>query len=219
VSLVAGETERDARRRLRIISILEGAERAGLTPLPLLQLHTIAYFADALSPVWDLRILDAQLLKRQDGPMSPVLQAEVDRLVGRGIAIPTSVTHVPDASGWRLDASYRLNPDFAGPILAAVRSFDLQAKQLAFVQEVVYAVASLGDAGMSDAPTSDASYGSVMVDIGGLVDIEDQDGSPNETARVALRFGELMESEITLTDSEMVHLYVRQLYKRTARVA
>jgi hypothetical protein len=58
-----------------------------------------------------------------------------------------------------------------------------------------------------------------MVDTGGLVDIAGHDGTPNETARVALRFGAVMEAELTLTDSEMVHLYVRELYRRMARVA
>jgi len=212
-------TTRDARRRVRIVAILDAAQRAGLTPLPLLQLHTIAYFADALAPVWDLRILDAQLLKRRDGPMSPVLQAVVDRLVGRGVVIPSSVRHVPDASGWRLQACYELNSMFAAPILSAANSFELQSKHLAFVREVVYSVSSLGPSGIGDAPTSDASYGSAMVDSGGLVDIEGGVDEPNETARVALRFGELMEPDISLTDSEMVHLYVRELYKRMTRVA
>jgi len=210
---------RDARRRIRIVAILDGAERAGITPLPLLQLHTIAYFADALAPVWDLRILDAQLLKRRAGPMSPVLQAEVDRLVGRGVLIPSSVRHVLDDAEWRLEACYRLNLELADPILSAANSFEFQAKHLAFVREVVYSVSSLGASGIDTASTSDASYGSVMVDTGGLVDIEGDAGEPNETARVALRFGELMQSDISLTDSEMVHLYVRELYNRMTRVA
>jgi hypothetical protein len=207
-------------RMLRIITILDSAERAGLAPLPLLQLHTIAYFADALAPVWDLRILDAQLLKRCEGPMSPRLQADIDRLVGRGIVVPSAVRHVPtNPGGWRLDASYALNHEFAWPILRVAASFEFQARQLEFVQEVVYSVSALGPERLDDASLEDASYGDALVDTGGLVDISGVADAPNRTARVAMRFGELMEPEVSLSSSEKVHLYVRELYSRMAGVA
>jgi len=211
---------RSTQRRIRVVSILDAAERAGLTPLPLLQLHTIAYFADALAPVWGLRILDAQLLKRREGPMSPLLQRDVDSLVGSGVVTASSVRYVlDDEGGWRLDAMYSTNPEFALRILNAAAAFEEHAKQLNFVQEVVFSISALGPEVIYDATASDAAYGDSLIDIGGLLDIASAGSLMNQTARIAVRFGELMHPNVDLSNAEMVHLYVRELYKRIARVA
>jgi hypothetical protein len=208
-----------SRRRFRIVSILDGAHRAGLTPLPLLNLHAIAFFADALAPVWGIRILDAQLLRRSEGPMSPEFQADVDRLVGKGVVQPCSVRHVLDEDGrWRLDAHYQLNYGFGLAILETASAFENQARQLRFVHEVVHAVSALGEDAIDLATTSDAAYGSDFVDVGGIVDIA-SNGKTNESARTASRIGDLMMPEVALSSAEMVHLYVRELHKRMGLVA
>jgi hypothetical protein len=211
---------RTLERQLRVLAILAGARRAGISPLAVGQLHTIAYFADALAPVWGLDILDAQLLKRRSGPFSPVLQADIDHLVGIGVVTPTHVEHVRDEEGaWRLDASYQLNDAFAAPILERAMTFRERAQEVRFVEEVVLAVSSLSPEAIEAAAATDASYGDVEVAIDGLVDISQEDNEPNFSTRVALRFGKLMRSEVTLSPAEMVHLYVRELDKRLQRAA
>lgn len=207
------------KHQIRVLAILSGAERAGLVPLPAAQLHTIAYFADALAPVWGLRILDAQLLKRSSGPLSPSLQEDLDALVGRGVVEPCEVRHTRDADGtWRLDASYRLNWSMARRILETARSFEGEAAQIELTEEVVLAVSALDTDSLPAASRSDASYGDVLIDDGDVVNIETQRGTANPTAQIALRFGALMESDVDLTPAEMVHLYVRQLDKQLKRV-
>jgi hypothetical protein len=209
-------SDEQVRRELRIIGILDAAERSGLVPMDLVQLHTAAYLADALAPVWGAHILDPQLLKRSGAPMSPDLQVDIDRLVGVGVVDVFSVRHRQDTDGkWQLDASYGLNRKFAAPILDAVSEQDLQDAELRFVREVVYAMAGLPS--MADAVTRDASYGDALIDDGGLVDIASHGDQVNITAQVALRFGELMrERDVTLTPAEMVHLYGRELDRRAS---
>jgi hypothetical protein len=205
------------RRQLRITAILSAAQDAGLSPLPVAELHAVAYFADALAPVWDLRILEEQLLKRKTGPSSPTLQHDVDRLVGRGVVIACSLRHRADRSGrWRLEASYVLHSAHASRILASAKSFPEYAAELEFVSEVVHAMSGLGLLGIAKATNSDAAYGNRLVDTGNLVDIG---ASENLTAQVALRFGDLLEPQVDLTAAEMVHLYVHQLYKRLQHAA
>jgi hypothetical protein len=208
------------RRQLRVIAILLAASDTDLIPLPAEQLHAIAFFADTLAPVWDLRIIDAQLLKRDGSPMSPSLQRDLDLLVGRGVVFASSVRHKLDPAGnWRLDANYELNGAFADPIVRAAKRFDRERSHFAFVREVVYAMSALGLVGITDATATDASYGNELVDVGGLIDIAGEDVRGNQTVRVARRFAELVEADVTLSSAEMVHLYVRELYKRVARVA
>jgi hypothetical protein len=203
------------RRQLRLIGILSAAESSGLFPLPARQLHTIGYFADALAPVWGLRIIDAQLLKRREGPTSPLLQNDVDRLVGQGVVKASSVRHSEDAEGlWRLDADYALNRELAAPIIDAARSFQRFDLELDYLQEVVLALSGFGALGIVGASAADASYGDEMVDLGGMVDIAEVGSMANQTARVANRFGDLALPEIELSDAEKIHLYMRELYGR-----
>ncbi|MEY2452401.1 MAG: hypothetical protein QOD92_1975 [Acidimicrobiaceae bacterium] len=213
-------TLRDMQRKLRLIAILDSAVAAGLSPMPLAQLHTIAYLADALSPVWHLRIVDAQLLKQRDGPISPVLQRDVDLMVGRGVAIASAVRYVPtDDDAWRLDARYSLNPEFGARILDAASAFETHAAHFAFVREVVFAVSGLGASHVESLAAADAAYSDPVVDVGALLDIESRKTTSNRSAEVALRFGDLVSPEVDLASAEKIHLYVRALYERLSNVA
>jgi len=215
-----GTEQDDLRRQVRIVGILSATERAGTSPLPAADLHLIAYFADALAPVWGLEILDAQLLKRQDGPMSPALQRDVDLLVGRGLVDASSISHARDAAGeWRLVANYALNDRYSPAVLDRIGFFPEQVDELAFLREVVFAISSLGLGGMPLASHSDAAYGDEVVANGRMVDIAEYAGRENVTARVALRFGELLRPDVELAPAEMIHLYIRELYGRLRAAA
>jgi hypothetical protein len=206
------------RRRLRVVALLAGARRAGTTPVGISQLHALAYFADALSPVWDLRIVDTQLLKRVAGPFSPALQADVEDLVGQGVVIPSDVQYVQDPdSGWRLQAAYRLHWSFGARILDEARSFKRWEREVRFVEEVVLAFSTIDQNRLLAAVATDASYGDFEVSAGRLLDIARDEEHPNLTARVALRFRHLLEPKVHLRAPELVHLYVRELDRRMSR--
>lgn len=205
---------------LRLIGILDAAPAAGLAPIGLAHLHTIAYLADALAPVWDLRIVDAQLIKQREGPFSPNLQRDLDLLVGRGVVVPSDVRHIETDEGrWRLDANYSLNRRFSEPILAVVRSFADHGRQLDLTREIVFAVSGLGDLGVARAASVDAAYSDPLVDSGGVLDLGDPGSEPNPSARAAMRFGDLVASDIDLSNAEMLHLYVRALFNRMSHAA
>jgi hypothetical protein len=203
------------KRQLRVIAILAGADGAGLAPIPARDLHIAAYFTDVLAPVWGLRILEAQLLKRRGGPMSPALQSDLDLLVGRGVVAAENVGYEEDEPGrWRLEASYRLNDDLARPILDAAETLPDIAHQLAFTREVLLALSVLDVAEIAEAPSSDATYGSLLVDFDDVLNVGDQ----SATVQVARRFGQL-QPEIDLSAPEMIHLYVRALHEKLVRDA
>jgi hypothetical protein len=210
------------RRQLRLLAILRGAREAALVPVPAEQLHSIAFFADALAPVWGLRILDTQLLKRRSGPLSPALQQDLDRLVGQGLVVAGNVAHSRDEDGiWRLAADYDLNMSFAGEVLDRAEGFARFRSEFAFVREVVFAISRFDSGTITAATGSDASYGDALVDFGGLVDIETFRDRVNHSSRVAQRFGELMssEAEVSLAPAELIHLYVRALQEQVEYAA
>lgn len=211
---------RQLQRQMRVIAILNGSDEAGIGPLPAADLHLIAYFADALAPVWGLRIVEAQLLKRRSGPLSPTLQQDVDLLVGCRVVLASGLRHVQDADrGWRLDARYALNEATIGPILRRARDFPEQDDHLRFVREVVFAMSALGVRGIPAASREDAAYGDDVIADGDMVDIGGSAGRLNPTARVALRFAELLGPETAFAPAEMIHLYVRELYGRLKHAA
>jgi hypothetical protein len=200
---------------LRLIGILDAAEEVGLTPMPILSVHAIAYMADALAPVWNLPSLDSQVFKRSRQPFFPRLQADLDSLVGKGVVVAEGLGYESIGSdGSRLVADYELRRIWAEPILKEARRYESQNRDLEFVREVVYATAGLGVAGLSQIEFADAAYGDPLVGIGGVVDIDRNDGRPNATARAALRFGELGDDSQVLTEAEKIHLYVRMMYSR-----
>src|SRR5207248_10656921 len=56
------------RKRVRLIQMLDAAERLGIAPLRAARLHGFAYLADVLSPVWHLPAFDGKILKIEGGP-------------------------------------------------------------------------------------------------------------------------------------------------------
>ncbi len=196
----------------RIISILGSCDELGATPVRLTALHTIAYFSDALAPVWGIPVIDRQILKRRRGPVSPVLQADIDTLVGQAVILASRVSHVQEEGKWRLDARYSLNKSFSQPIFDAMLQSAQFRRELDFVQEVVLALAGLGAEGLSKAPEVDATYADPDVDVGNVIDLDFRGGSLTKTVEVARRFRALIEDQRRLTDAELTHLYVRHLY-------
>jgi hypothetical protein len=201
-------------RQLRLLAILDACERIGLVPVEMQTLHVLAYLSDALAPVWHLPILDGQVLKRRNYPFFPSTQHDLDRLVGCGAVEVSDVQHTYSRSdGWRLDAAYALNRQLADPIIEELSRHEGPDRAHSFVREVVYAASGLGFEGIGHISATDAAYSNPLVDFGGLVDIESEDG-PNPTAGVAMRFQRLTRDRATLSDAETVHLYVRHLYSR-----
>ncbi len=217
--VTGGSTESDRhidtlRRQVRLIILLDAAENAGLTPMPILQLHTFAYLSNVLSPVWSMEALEGKVLKRRGGPFYPVLQHDLDRLVGMGVVCISNVSHVlNEEQRWRLEGSYHLHRRFADRILSYIQELESEQEALAFLQELAYAVAALSDDELERATASDATYADPIIDRGNVVDFAEWK-SVNYSANAARYFENLLPSGARATRGEMLHLYVQHLYMR-----
>ncbi len=202
------------RRRVRLIVLLNAAENAGLTPFPIIQLHTFAYLSNVLSPVWDMPALEGKVLKRRGSPFYPALQRDVDRLVGMGVILVSNISHVLDEDQrWRLKCSYHLNHPFADPILKCIKEFENERKALNFIQELAYALSALSADDLGRATSEDATYADPIIDFDNVVDFAEWE-IENFSANAAQYFGHLFPAQMTATPGELLHLYVHHLHSR-----
>jgi len=202
------------RRRVRVIELLDAAERAGLSPIPILQFHVLAYLCNVLAPVWDMPSVDGKILKRFGGPYYPVLQWDVDRLVGMGVVIVSDVSYVRDADDrWRLEGAFQLNHSMSDRIVRSLNEFHWGRQRLTFVHEVAYALSALPEHSVEIAISDDATYSDPLISIGNVIDYGEW-SDKNYSANAALHFRDLLPDGLRATPEEMLHLYVRHLYAR-----
>ncbi len=208
------------RRRLRLVLLIDAAQRAGFAPVSILPLHMLAYLSNVLAPVWDMPILEGKVLKRRGGPFYPSLQAELDALVGQGTVLISSVSYQRDEDNrWRLEGSYLLNKEFSHRILEQVAEY-AQERQLAnFLRELAFALSSLDDDELSSAMVEDATYADLRTDFGGVVDFAEW-REKNYSANAAAAFSLKSErGQFSPTPGEKLHFYMRHLQSRLQRAA
>ena len=153
------------------------------------------------------------MLKRQGGPFYPELQKDLDRLVGIGVASISGIGHVQDESRrWRLEGAYRLNRQFADPILKSLEKFEEESRLGAFVLELGYALSALSDEDLDKAVSEDATYSDPLVTNDNVVDFESW-SERNYSANAAREFAHVIPGG-NATSGEKLHLYVRHLHRR-----
>lgn len=203
-------------RRARLVLILDACREAAMEPIPGAVIHGLAYLSDALSPVWGVEQLEAQLLKRRSRPFFPALQAELDWLVWCGAASVTRCSYVQDEAGaWSIDADYVVNRIVAARVIAKIREFREQDRLHRFVREVVFAASMLDDNALANIGLVDAAYASRMVDQGGLLDLDGLE--LNSSAKLAMEFSDVMSQPDQISQPELTHLYVRHLARMVTR--
>jgi hypothetical protein len=201
-------------RRLRILSLVDAAEKALLAPLSMRMLHLMAYLSNVLAPVWDMPVLDGKLLKKGEGPFYPVLQGDADSLVGHGLLIQSQLEYVLNADKqWRLQGAYTLNHQLTDGILEQLRSFPEERAMDAFCTEVAYSLSVLASEQLHEFSTADATYADPQIDFGSVVDFAEW-SKRNYATRAAEQLGELLPSGSTTTPGEKIHSYVRHLSRR-----
>lgn len=202
------------RRQIRLIMLLDAAEKAGLTPLSILRLHMLTYLSNVLAPVWDMPVLEGKVLKRRGGPFYPVLQHDLDRLVGMGIVMISGLGHdLDEMRHWRLEGSYTLNSDIADRLQPYILKYESEQQLAGFFQELAFALSYLGDEELDLAMMEDATYMDPMTDVGNVVDFAEWQDK-NYSANAANYFENLLPYGTRATPGEKLHLYIRHIHAR-----
>jgi hypothetical protein len=202
------------RRQVRLIVLIDSAEKAGLAPLSVRRLHTFAFLSNILAPVWEMPVLDGKVLKRRGGPFYTTLQRELDSLVGMGVAIISNLGHTLDEQNrWRLEGSYRLHRLYANRILERIAGFDEERRFSGFLEELALALSALSDEDLDKVTTEDATYSDPIVDFGNVLDFAEWQNK-NSAAAAATQFGKFLPGRVRPDPGEKLHLYLRHLRAR-----
>ncbi|MGE4263303.1 MAG: hypothetical protein AB7E46_02370 [Desulfovibrio sp.] len=202
------------RRRLRLVFLLDSAEAAGLTPIPITLLHAYAYLSNVLAPVWELSPLDGKVLKRKGGPFYPALQQELDNLVGMGMAVVSNLGYALNENNtWRLQGFYKLNRQISKPVLDLVNQFEEETKELFFIKELGYALSALRLEDLHGALLEDATYSDPVAQMGNVVDFAEWKDA-NFSTNAANYFENYFDRSSSVSPGNKLHLYVRHLYRR-----
>jgi len=211
------------RQRGRVLLLLDAAERAAVAPLSTDRLHTLAFLADVLSPVWNLSAFDQVVLKSSGGPFFPDLQREMDRLVAAGLLEVTKIRYVTRPNeGARIEGCYGLR--FGSPHLEALlarlgargESDALDPNDFkvhAFLVELAGAIARLSADELDRAAAADVTYSDRQIDNNNLIYMTSPSRS-SRSADTAERFATFMPQGANLSPGEKLYLYATYLGRR-----
>jgi hypothetical protein len=203
-----------------LLLVLDGCERAALTPMQSDRLHRFAYFANCMAPVYDLPAADGKILKYRRGPFYPDLQWDVDRLWVMGLVERRSVRLVEDTFGWWFSAEYALTRRGVEAVAVVLES-PRQQRMYAFVAELAAAYSALGEAARDDAAFVDATYGDPQAKFDSLIDFGEWESTEarNRSVATAEAFDAHAPYAVRLGRRDRLHLYFRYLDRASGRVA
>ncbi|MCW2249305.1 hypothetical protein M2352_004965 [Azospirillum fermentarium] len=188
-------------------------ERVGGTPIDTRSLHAFAFFANVLSPLWDLHPLEGSVLKESGSPYFPALQRQLDCLVGEGFIIVESLAR---GTTDELEAKFRLSHERAQPVLSIVRMLPDEASAEGFLTELADAFVEIRPDRRDDAAVADAAYSDPAVAQGRIVDFAEwvSPTKGNAAWNTAQQFQKYVPVGVTLSRAEKLVMYMRLMKRR-----
>lgn len=203
--------------RTWLLTLLDGVEHAGATPIDNSRLHRLAFLANCLSPVYDLPVPDGKIMKYNRGPFYPNLQWDIDRLVGCGFIALSDLRHFKDEFGPWFSCQYSLSRRGIAAIQEIIEA--PQACRIhSYLREVAAAYASLPEESRSRVALEDATYGDPAVDTWSIIDFAEWDDK-NYSERVAQAFDRFVVPGVTVSARDRLHLYFKYLNRMVDRAA
>lgn len=205
----------DYRIAARVLQIMAALERAGATPISNRDLHSVAYLANVLSPLWEVEPLETSVLKDRDGPRSSAFEHEIDLCIGRGLLVVETLRPDPENPA-RLDATYRLRAKAARPVLDRISALPDEHSVENFLNELAFAIVEIKPDLWDDAAAQDASWSNPAVQEGRIVDFGEHSSraAVNPSYNAAQAFQRFAPEGIRLDRAEKLLMYVRLLKRR-----
>lgn len=200
--------------RARLLQMLSALERTGGAAVSTDTLNAFAYFANVLSPLWDIDPVEGSVLK-QEAPRFPSLEMELDALVGAGLVTVVSLTQPSEDAG-AVVATFRIDHEKAAPLLESIRGLPDERSAESFLLELASAFLEIRPDRQGDAAISDAAYSNPKVSVGRVVDFAEW-VSPkrgNAAWNVAQSFQRYVPDQVTLSRAEKLVMYMHLMKRR-----
>ena len=202
--------------RARLLQMLSAIECTSGIAISLESLNAFAYFANVLSPLWDIDPVEGSVLK--DGaPRFPSLEAELDMLVGEGLVKVASLTmeNQPE-EGPSLTALFRIDHARAAPVLQAIQVLPDEQSSDGFLLELASAFFDIRPDRQDDAAAQDAAYSNPKVSPGRVVDFAEWVSPTRDNAswNVAQSFQRYVPDKVTLSRAEKLVMYMNLMKRR-----
>jgi hypothetical protein len=202
--------------RARLLQMLSALERTGGIAISIESLNAFAYFANVLSPLWDIEPVEGSVLK--DGaPRFPSLEAELDMLVGEGLVrvASLSIEAQPNAAQ-SLIALFRIDHARAAPVLQAIKALPDERSSEDFLLELASAFLDIQPDRQDDAAARDAAYSNPKVSTGRVVDFAEWVSPTRDNAswNVAQTFQRYVPQKVTLSRAEKLVMYMNLMKRR-----
>lgn len=203
---------------LRIVMLLEASRVAGISPIPAEALHNLAYFANLLAPIWNLKPLDGKVLRLKRGPYYPDLQQQIDQLVATGVVELSNLRYgqIELSTQWQILADYKLNLEKGSPILALFSAWPDELETFSFIQELVLSFSALSAEQLKIADSEDATYSNINNGFGNVIDFGEWK-TENPSVNAAEYFQTIMPQSLHLSKSVKLNLFVKHLDFRVQR--
>ena len=196
--------------------MLSAIERTGGAAISLESLNAFAYFANVLSPLWDIEPVEGSVLK--DGaPRFPSLEAELDKLVGEGLVRVASLAIAAAVEGSpAFTALFRIDTAKAAPVLKIIQTLPDELSSQGFLLELAAAFLDIRPDLQDDAAKKDAAYSNPEVSMGRVVDFAEwvSPTKGNASWNVAQSFQRYVPEEVTLSRAEKLVMYMSLMKRR-----
>jgi hypothetical protein len=189
--------------RTWLLMLLEGAERNGITPVHMNQLHRYIYLGNVLSPVCDLTMPESYTLKHMRGPYFPRAQWDSGRLIASGFIEALNFKPFSDENGYWLSADYRITRDGLS-MVEQLSSHSAFSNQVTYLREFMSACAGIPNAMLELVAEADFHYRLTHEDE--VVDFSQTGGNISKQAVI-----EMFPDDRTYTPVEGVHRYMDYL--------
>ncbi|WP_345861179.1 hypothetical protein [Shewanella algae] len=189
--------------RAWLLMLLEGAERNGISPVSMEQLHRYIYLANVLSPVCMLVMPESYTLKHMRGPYFPKAQWDIGRLILQGFVESKNFKPFSDDDGFWLAADFRITK--SGIIfIKKISKFRYFQEQINYLREFMSACSLISPQKISSLIQQDFHYAAASD--GENVSFSEFEGNVSKEA-VVLMFPE----NRLFTPTEGVHRYINYL--------
>lgn len=203
--------------QFRLLQLLRALDLAGTCPVSLSAMHSFVYFANVLSPLWNLAPYENEVLKSSKGPYYPAIQRQIDTLIANGNIRVDSFQYSESHNNraW-LEAHISLPDSKVEDVDLLVSAYPDDNNVFPFLCELALAFAEIRPDKQDDAALADATYSDPNYSVNRIIDLSNHRAinKKNATIRVTEKFQEYLVGEDSLTRTQKLLLYMRLMKRR-----